>query len=66
MSIFGFTFFIMGMLSLVLSLIGIHLTFLGFLEIWGRLTGFLLKLVIIVTGFILIFLSKSEYPSNRG
>jgi len=62
MAIAGFLLFMIGMLSLILSLIGIQFTFLGFLETWGGLVGFLLKLLIIIAGFILIYLSKTQYP----
>ena len=65
MSIAGFLLFMTGMLSLILSLIGIRFTFLAFLEYWGSLVGFLLKLVLIMAGFILIYLSKTEYPGRR-
>lgn len=62
MAIVGFLCFIMGMMSLFLSTIGIHFVFLRFLENWGPLPAFLIKLAIVVAGFVLIYLSRTQYP----
>ena len=65
MAISGFLLFIIGMLSLILSLIGIHFTFLRFLEYWGGGIAFALKLLMVIAGFVLIYLSKTEYPRSE-
>ncbi|HLU94623.1 MAG TPA: hypothetical protein VKZ54_10880 [Membranihabitans sp.] len=62
MAILGFIFFLLGSMSLILSLIGIHFTFLRFLENWGGLFSFLAKLLILITGIVLIYISKTQYP----
>lgn len=65
MAISGFLLFIIGMLSLVLSVIGIHFTFLRFLEYWGAGFAFASKILIIIAGFVLIYLSKTDYPRKE-
>ncbi len=62
MTLLGFILFMIGMLSFMLSFVGIHFTFLKVLEYWGGFVGFLLKVLIIIAGFVLIYLSKIHYP----
>ncbi len=64
MTLIGFLLFMIGMLSLILSVIGIHFIFLKFLEYWGALIGVLFKIFLILAGFVLIFLSKLHYPKK--
>lgn len=65
MSLIGFILFFLGMLSIVLSLVGIHFTFLSFLETWGGLVAFLIKVLLVIVGFVLIYLSKTQYPRKE-
>lgn len=65
LAIIGFCCFLLGFMSLVLSLIGIHFTFLRFLENWGGLASFLTKLLIFVAGIVLIYVSKTQYPRKE-
>lgn len=62
MTLTGFILFMIGMLSLMLSTVGIHFTFLKFLEMWGSSVAFLFKILLIIAGFVLIYLSKIHYP----
>ena len=51
-SLIGFTLFILGTLSLVLSLVSVQLSFLTWLEYFGRGFGLLFKLIMIMVGVV--------------
>jgi len=57
-SIIGFLLFLLGGLSLVLSLIGVNLTYLRWLENLGLLWSFLIKILMIVTGIAMVYVSR--------
>lgn len=61
----GFILFFLGMLSIILSLVGIHFSFLAFLEKLGKLPAFLAKVAMVGLGFSLIYLSKIHYPRKN-
>jgi len=65
MTILGFTLVVTGFLSLILSLVGLKFSFLLFLETWGKGTGFVLKLLVLLLGFVLTFLGQSDF-SGKG
>lgn len=52
----GFFLFISGFLSLMLMMTGLHLSYLGFLDFFGRGFGFLLRLLMIIGGIVMIYL----------
>ncbi len=56
----GFLLVVFGILSLVLSLIGARFSFLAFLDHWGRLPGFVFRLLMIMIGFVIVFVNRSE------
>ncbi len=55
----GFLLFIIGFVALVLSLVGVRLSMLSFLDTFGALASFVTKLVMVVVGIVLIYISKS-------
>jgi hypothetical protein len=56
----GFLLFFLGVLSLVLSLVGLKFSFLAFMDMFGALPSFIIKLSMIFGGIILIVLSKAN------
>ena len=60
MTILGFLLAGTGFLALVLSLIGIQLSFLTWIDSPGRLFGFLARIGMILLGFILIYLTQTD------
>ena len=56
----GFVLVVLGVLSLILSLVGARFSFLAFLDHWGRLPGFLLRLLMVMIGFVIVFVNRSE------
>lgn len=55
----GFLLAGVGLLAVVLSLVGIQLSFLTWLDAPGRLFGFVGKLVLVLLGFILIYVGQT-------
>jgi len=60
----GFVLFLSGMSALVLSLVGVQLSFLTWIDSPGKTIGFLIRLAMILTGIIMIFLSRSNFDGN--
>jgi len=60
-AIIGFLLIIIGMLSLVLMLVGVQLSFLTWIDATGRLTGFVIRLLMIICGFVIITLSQTNW-----
>ena len=56
----GFVFFIVGFISLFLSLVGVRLTMLAFLDNFSSTASFVAKLIMIMLGFILIYVGKTK------
>jgi len=60
MSLLGFVIFFLGVLSLILSLVGLKLKFLAFLDAFGGTLGLLFKLIMTFAGIIILYLSKMD------
>jgi len=58
-TVIGYVLVLFGFLSLMLSMIGLRLSFLEFLEFGGPLVALVLRLSIVVIGFILMYVSKT-------
>lgn len=65
MSTLGFLFFILGFISLALSLIGLQFQFLLWMDHFGSGAGFLLRILMILAGFILIYLARFNWEENE-
>jgi len=64
LTIIGFLLVVTGFLSMIVSVVGLKFSFLLFLENWGALTGFVLKLFIILFGFILTYLGQTNFSGK--
>jgi len=64
LTILGFLLVVTGFLSMIVSVVGLKFSFLLFLESWGSLVGFVLKLLIIMTGFILTYLGQTNFSGK--
>ena len=58
-TVIGYLLLLFGFLALILSMIGLRLSFLRFLEFGGPLVALVIKLAMIVAGFILMYVSKT-------
>ncbi len=60
----GFLLFIFGFSALVLSLVGVKISFLVWLDYPGALFGFLAKIFMIIAGIIVVYLSVSDWKAE--
>lgn len=60
-TLLGFVLFVLGFSALVLSLVGVQLTILTWLDAPGKLFGFVMRLVFILLGFVIVFLARTDW-----
>lgn len=65
-TLIGFILFLVGMSALVLSLVGVKLSFLTFIDQPGPITGFLIRLGMVFGGIIMIVLAQTDWKRERG
>lgn len=51
---------ILGFLALALSMVGIQLALLAWMDALGGLFGFILKLLMVLGGFVIVYLSQTD------
>ncbi|NUO01447.1 MAG: hypothetical protein HUU01_12630 [Saprospiraceae bacterium] len=59
-ALIGFVLVGLGFLSIILSMIGLKFSFLTWIDAPGSLFGFIVKVVMILAGFVIIYLSLSN------
>ncbi len=64
-TVLGFFLFLSGMSAFVLSLVGVKLAFLTFIDIPGPLFGFIIRLMMIFGGIIMVVLSRTNWEEER-
>ncbi len=64
LTIVGFLMAGLGILSLILMLFGAKFSFLNWLDFKGPMLGFILKLLMSMGGFILIFLARVDWKQE--
>lgn len=60
----GFFLFFFGMYALILSLVGVQVSFLTWIDYWGGLMGLLIRLVMIITGLLLAVMAKGNFSGE--
>ena len=65
LTITGFLLFVLGFVSLVLSMIGVQLAILAWLDQLGALFGFLFRLGMILGGVIIVVLGQTDWERER-
>ncbi|MEM9820453.1 MAG: hypothetical protein AAF985_05255 [Bacteroidota bacterium] len=63
-TLLGFALFILGMVSIVLSLVGVKLAILVFIDAFGRGIGFAIRLLMVIIGVVLIVVSRTEFDGG--
>jgi hypothetical protein len=63
-TIIGFLMFIFGFSTLVLMLVGMNLSFLTWIDAGGKLLGFVIRLLLIMSGFIFFYVAQSDYKGE--
>lgn len=60
----GFLFAGVGLLSILLTLVGVQFSFLAWMNNLGPLLSFVLKIVLTITGFVLLVLSQTDFSGQ--
>lgn len=61
----GFLLFVLGVLALVLSLVGVKLSLLLWIDQWGQLPGMLIRLGMIIAGLLMVYLARSDWRESN-
>ncbi|MCB9082178.1 MAG: hypothetical protein H6555_10750 [Lewinellaceae bacterium] len=64
LTLVGFLLVVTGFLALVLSLVGLQLSFLTWIDAPGRLFGFVMRLLFILVGFVLVYLAQTNFSGE--
>ncbi len=61
LTVLGFLLAVFGFLAVVLSIVGLQFSFLAWLDFAGRSLGFLLKVIMMLTGFVMAYLGSTRF-----
>ncbi len=64
-SLLGFLLIIIGFLALILSLVGVQLSFLTWIDAPGQLFGFVVRLLMILGGIVIVVLTRSDWREEE-
>ncbi len=64
-AIIGFTLFIVGFLALFLMIVGVQLSYLTWIDAPGHLFGFIVRIGMILSGAVIIFLSQTNWRNEN-
>ena len=62
----GFLLFLFGFMALSLSLVGVQLSFLTWIDAPGKLFGFVIRLLMILAGIVIVVLSRTDWREEEG
>jgi hypothetical protein len=65
LAIVGFLLAGTGFLALVLSLVSVQLSFLTWIDAPGKLFGFVVRLLMIIVGMVLIYLTMTDFSQEE-
>jgi len=64
LTIIGFLLLMLGVISLVLTLVGVQLSYLLWIDAMGKGIGFVLRLIMVLTGVVMIVLSRGRFDGE--
>ncbi len=64
LTLVGFLIAGIGFVALILSLVGLQLSFLTWIDAPGKLFGFVMRLVFIIAGIVLVVLAQSDFKGE--
>lgn len=64
LSLIGFILVVTGFMALVYSLVGLKLSFLVWLDVPGPLFGFVMKLLMLILGFVLVYFDQTDFKGE--
>lgn len=59
-TLIGFLMFMLGFLSIVLSIVGVQFQFMMWMDIWGRGWGFLGRLILMMSGILIVISDRMK------
>ncbi len=65
LTLLGFVLFCTGFLAIVLNLVGVDLAFLLWMDTFGSLASFLMKLIMIILGVIIAVLARVDWENEE-
>ncbi len=65
LTLVGFLLAGTGFLALVLSLVGVKLSFLTWIDAPGPLFGFVMRLLMILVGIVIIYLTQTDFEGEE-
>lgn len=64
-TLIGIVLFSIGFLAILVEMVGVHFSFLNFLDAFGRLGAFVSKILMMVFGIVLVVLvSNTDKPDD--
>lgn len=63
-TVLGFLLFLFGILSIILNLVGLQFVFLTWIDNFGRLGAFILRIVMMLAGIILMYLNLVNWRQD--
>ncbi len=64
-TLIGFILFITGGSALVLSLVGVQLSYLVWIDAWGGLLGFVIRMFMMIGGIVVAVLSMTDWEKEN-
>lgn len=64
LSLIGFLLVVIGFLAVVYSLVGLKLSFLVWLDKPGPLFGFVMKMLMVIIGFVLVYIDQTDFEGE--
>jgi len=64
-SVIGFLLIMFGIMSIVLSMVGLEFSFMIFLDVFGSLTAFIIKVFMVLSGIVIITLARTDWERER-
>lgn len=61
----GFLMFIIGFTALVLSMVGVKLSYLTWIDEFGGLFGFLIRILMIIGGVVVVYLTVTDWRNQE-
>lgn len=61
----GYTFFTLGLTSIVMELVGTHWYFLAWIEKLGRLWAFIFKILMTIGGILAIVFARTDWEKEK-
>lgn len=61
----GYVLIVLGFLGLALRMVGLGLWPLHYMHQWSPLAGFVLKIVLIIIGVVLMFVSRVDWQKEK-